>query len=206
MTAAAPDTSASLPKLRTAVLISGSGSNLQSLIDAAKAAEFPAEISLVISNKADAYGLTRASQAGIATCVIPHGDYADRASFEEALQAQLLKAKIDIVCLAGFMRILGDAFVNQWQGRMLNIHPSLLPKYKGLHTHQRAIDAGDAEAGCTVHYVVPELDAGPTILQARVPVLVDDTAERLAARVLEQEHRLYPRALMQVARELRNVA
>lgn len=189
-------------KCRVGVLISGGGSNLQALIDASQAADYPANIALVISNKADAYGLTRAQNAGIETLVIPHIDYTSREEFEAAIHAALLSADIDIVCLAGFMRILGDQFVQQWAGKMLNIHPSLLPKYRGLHTHRRAIEAGDSEAGCTVHYVVPELDAGPTILQERVPIQPGDDETSLAARVLEKEHLVYPAALRLVAEKL----
>ncbi len=185
-------------KKRVAVLISGRGSNLQSLIDAAKDADYPAELALVLSNKADAYGLTRAEAAGIATEVISHKDYDGREAFDAAMQEILIKYDIDLVCLAGFMRLLTPAFVQAWEGKMLNIHPSLLPKHKGLDTHQRAIDASDTEAGCTVHYVIPEMDAGPIIAQSAVPVLPNDTAETLGARVLEQEHLLYPQALKQV--------
>ncbi len=186
-------------KKRTAVLISGRGSNLQSLIDAAAAPDFPAEIALVLSNKADAYGLKRAQKAGIETAVISHKDYDGRESFDRAMDALLREKQIELVCLAGFMRLLSPAFVQGWAGRMINIHPSLLPKHKGLDTHRRAIDAGDKEAGCTVHYVVAEMDAGPIIAQSSVPILPDDTAETLGARVLEQEHVVYPAALREVA-------
>lgn len=186
-------------KKRVAVLISGSGSNLQALIDAATAKDYPAEISLVLSNKADAYGLTRAKNANIPTLVISHKDYASREAFDDAIDAVLKDRKIEIVCLAGFMRVLTDGFVKRWSGKMINIHPSLLPKYKGLHTHQRAIDAGDTEAGCSVHWVVPEVDGGEIIAQARVPVLLTDTAESLASRVLEEEHKIYPAALKTLA-------
>jgi phosphoribosylglycinamide formyltransferase 1 len=186
-------------KRPVAVLISGSGSNLQALIDACAQPDYPARIVLVLSNKADAYGLRRAEAAGIPTEVISHKDYPSRAAFEEALDAAIRASGAEIVCLAGFMRILEDAFVQKWQGRMLNIHPSLLPKYKGLHTHQRALDAGDTEAGCTVHLVVPEMDSGPIIKQATVPILPGDTAETLAQRVLAQEHIIYPEALKLLA-------
>lgn len=189
-------------RIRTAVLISGGGSNLQALIDACAAPDFPAEICLVISNVADAYGLIRAQNAGIPTRFISHKNYPDRSSFEVAIHAALEDFGTEIVCLAGFMRILGSEFVEKWQGRMLNIHPSLLPAYKGLHTHQRAIEAGEKFAGCTVHHVIPDLDAGEMILQAEVPVLPEDTAEILAARVLIEEHRIYPAALKQVAEGL----
>ena len=186
-------------KKRTAVLISGRGSNLQSLIDAAAAPDFPAEITLVLSNKADAYGLQRAQKAGIETAVISHKDYDGREAFDAAMDALLREKQIEMVCLAGFMRLLTPAFVQGWAGRMINIHPSLLPKHKGLDTHQRAIDAGDTQAGCTVHYVVAEMDAGEIIAQSSVPILPDDTAETLGARVLEQEHVVYPAALAKVA-------
>ena len=184
-----------------AVLISGSGSNLQALIDACEKPDFPCRIVLVLSNKAEAFGLQRAARAGLPTQVTSHKDFADRPAFEQALDAAIRASGAEIVCLAGFMRILQDEFVQKWAGKMLNIHPSLLPKYKGLHTHQRAIAAGDAEAGCTVHLVVPEMDSGPILLQARVPVLKDDTAETLAARVLQKEHEIYPAALKMLAEQ-----
>ena len=156
----------------------------------------PGRASLVLSNKPDAAGLAKAEAMGIATQVVDHKLYrGDRSAFEAALQKILLVHEIDVICLAGFMRILGADFVSAWQGRMLNIHPSLLPKYQGLKTYQRALDAGDAEAGCSVHEVVSELDAGPILGQSRVAVLPDDTASSLAARVLVQEHQLYPRVL-----------
>jgi phosphoribosylglycinamide formyltransferase-1 len=183
----------------TAVLISGNGSNLQALIDACAAPDFPARIGLVIANKATAAGLERARKAGIPTQIISHAEYSSREAFDAALHQSLAAAKIDLVCLAGFMRILTPDFVQQWQGRMLNIHPSLLPKYKGLNTHARALEAGDTEAGCTVHFVVPDLDAGTTILQASVPILSGDTAEILAARVQAEEHKIYPQALKLLA-------
>jgi len=181
-------------KLPIVVLISGSGSNLQSIIDAVRQ-DLPVEIRAVISNKADAYGLTRAREAGIATEVLDHKQFTDRESYDAALQQLIDGYTPELVVLAGFMRILTDDFVRHYEGRMMNIHPSLLPKYRGLNTHARAIEAGDSEAGCTVHFVTPELDAGPPILQARVPVHPDDSPESLAARVLEQEHRIYPEAI-----------
>ncbi len=184
---------------RVAILISGRGSNMAALIEAARARGFPAKIALVLSNKPDAGGLEFARQAGIATEVVASKAYADRAAFEAAMQERLADHRIDIVCLAGFMRILSAPFVERWRGRMLNIHPSLLPDLRGLHTHERALAAGLAAHGCTVHFVEPELDAGPIIAQARVPVLQGDTAETLAARVLLEEHRLYPLALAKVA-------
>jgi phosphoribosylglycinamide formyltransferase-1 len=187
------------PRARVAVLISGGGSNLQALLDAAAEPDYPAEIVLVLSNRADAGGLARAQRAGVPTEVIEHRAYADRTSFDAALHDALTSVQADLVCLAGFMRVLTDDFVTQWRGRMLNIHPSLLPSFKGLHTHQRALDAGCKLHGCTVHFVEPALDDGPIIAQAAVPVHDDDTADTLAARVLEQEHRLYPQALAAVA-------
>jgi phosphoribosylglycinamide formyltransferase-1 len=188
-----------MAKKRVAVLISGSGSNLQALLDAATQSDFPAEIALVISNKADAYGLTRATNAGVATTVIPHGDYPSREAFEAAIQAMLEKAGIEFICLAGFMRILSASFVEQWQGHMLNIHPSLLPAFPGLHTHARAIESGARFAGCTVHFVVPEMDAGPIVVQAAVSILDGDDEAALATRVLAEEHRIYPTALRWLA-------
>ncbi|MES2984192.1 MAG: phosphoribosylglycinamide formyltransferase [Pseudomonadota bacterium] len=186
-------------RVKTAVLISGNGSNLQALIDAAAAPGFPAEIALVISNKPDAYGLTRATHAGIATHVIAHRDYPTRDAFDSAMSDVLVAQGIQLICLAGFMRILSDGFVQQWENRLINIHPSLLPKYKGLNTHQRALDAGDAQHGATVHWVIPELDAGPIILQEALAILPGDTAETLQARVHALEHRIYPAALAKVA-------
>jgi phosphoribosylglycinamide formyltransferase-1 len=162
--------------------------------------DHPARCVLVASNDPSASGLERAAALGIPTAAVDHRAYkGDRAAFEAALQAELAKATPDILCLAGFMRILTPGFVAQWEGRMLNIHPSLLPKYKGLHTHARALEAGDAEAGCTVHLVTAALDDGPVLGQARVPVLPDDTEDSLAARVLVQEHRLYPMVLERFA-------
>lgn len=185
-------------KLPIVVLISGSGSNLQSIIDASQR-DLPVDIRAVISNRPDAYGLTRASEAGIATEVLENGHFADRESYDAALRELIDSYQPELVVLAGFMRILSDGFVRHYEGRMLNIHPSLLPKYRGLHTHARALEAGDKVAGCTVHFVTAELDAGPIILQARVPVLDGDTPETLAARVLEQEHKIYPEAIRQFA-------
>ncbi|GAB6842040.1 phosphoribosylglycinamide formyltransferase-1 [Methylorubrum rhodinum] len=187
------------PKKRVAILISGRGSNMVSLIEAARAPDYPAEIVLVLANRPDAAGLTRAQAAGIPARAIDHKGFADRASFDAALQAELEGAGIELIVLAGFMRILTDAFVEAWAGRMINIHPSLLPLFKGTHTHARALEAGMRLHGCTVHYVVPELDAGPIVAQAAVPVLPGDDAETLAARVIVQEHRLYPAALALIA-------
>ncbi|HVV61237.1 MAG TPA: phosphoribosylglycinamide formyltransferase [Pseudolabrys sp.] len=189
-----------MSRKRVAVLISGRGSNMTALIEAAKAKDYPAEIALVISNRPDAAGLATARGAGIATEVIDHKTFGkDRDAFERALQDTLEKHRIDVVCLAGFMRLLTGAFVARWEGRMLNIHPALLPAFKGLDTHKRALEAGAKTHGATVHFVVPEMDSGPIVIQAAVPVLGDDTEETLAARVLAQEHRIYPLALKLLA-------
>ncbi len=190
---------ASRRKIRVAVLISGRGSNMVSLIAAAKAPDYPAEIVLVLSNRPEAEGLARAAQAGIAARVIDHRAFPDRATFDAGLDAALRAAEIDLVCLAGFMRILTPGFVEGWSGRMLNIHPSLLPLFRGTHTHAQALAAGVRLHGCTVHFVVPELDAGPIVAQAAVPVRGGDDPDSLAARVIVQEHRLYPAALALVA-------
>ena len=183
---------------RVAILISGGGSNMLRLVDD-MTGDHPARPCLVASNDPGAAGLVRAAERGIPTAAIDHRAHPDRAAFEAALHDALLAARPDIVALAGFMRILTAPFVARWQGRMLNIHPSLLPKYRGLDTHARAIAAGEAEAGCTVHEVTAELDDGPILGQARVPVRPDDTPEALAARVLVQEHRLYPAVLRRFA-------
>jgi phosphoribosylglycinamide formyltransferase-1 len=181
--------------LSVVVLISGNGSNLQALIDAAKERSYPARISAVISNRDDAYGLQRAQNAGIACRLLSHHDYDDREAYDQSLMALIDSFDPGLVALAGFMRILSADFVEHYSGRLLNIHPSLLPKYKGLHTHQRALDGGETEHGASVHFVTLELDGGPLILQSPVPVLADDTAETLADRVLEQEHIIYPQAV-----------
>lgn len=187
-------------RTRTAILISGRGSNMVALIEAAKAADFPAEIVLVAANLPEAGGLERARAAGIATASVDHRPFGkDREAFERALDEVLRINQVELIALAGFMRVLTPWFVARWQGRLLNIHPSLLPEFRGTHTHARALEAGVAEHGCTVHFVVPELDAGPTILQAKVPVLPGDDEASLSARVLEQEHVIYPRALALVA-------
>ena len=185
--------------LRVAVLISGSGTNLQALLDACAAPEFGAEISLVISNRPDAYGLKRAQQAGVRTAIIEHKKFADRPAFDQAIDDALRNAEIDLVCLAGFMRILTEGFVERWKDRIINIHPSLLPAFKGLDTHRRVIEAGVRITGCTVHFVRPAMDDGPIIVQAAVPVLQDDDPDTLAGRVLESEHRIYPLALRLIA-------
>ncbi len=195
-----------MSRKRVAVLISGRGSNMAALIEAAKAPDYPAEIALVVSNKPDAGGLATAASNGIATAVVDHRAFNKvREDFERALQAELEKHRIDIVCLAGFMRIFTPWFPGQWEGRMINIHPSLLPAYKGLDTHARALADGAKVHGATVHFVVPDLDAGPIILQEEVPVLPGDTPETLGSRVLAAEHRIYPEALRQITTEYRLV-
>lgn len=186
-------------KAKVGVLVSGRGSNLQALLDAARYPSFPAEIGLVISNIPGVYALERAMAAGVPTLTISHKSFASREEFDAALDRALRDAGVDIVCLAGFMRLLTPGFVNGWAGRMINIHPSLLPSFKGLHTHERAIEAGCKLHGCTVHLVTPDLDDGPILVQAAVPVLADDTPDSLAARVLEQEHRAYPLGLALLA-------
>lgn len=186
-------------RLKIGVLISGRGSNLQALIDACARPDYPAEIALVIANRADAFGIERARQAGVPALVIPHRDFPDREGFDTALDAALRQAGVELVCMAGFMRILTAWFVERWRDRQINIHPSLLPAFPGLHTHERALAAGIRFTGCTVHFVRLGVDTGPIIAQAAVPVLPDDDADRLAARVLAAEHRLFPLALRLVA-------
>jgi phosphoribosylglycinamide formyltransferase-1 len=186
-------------RIRTAVLVSGRGSNMGSLIAASRMPDYPAEIVLVASNRPDAAGLMRAEAAGIEAVAVDHRSYPDRESFERELDAALNARGIELVCLAGFMRVLTPWFVTRWSGRLLNIHPSLLPLFRGIHTHRQALDAGVLLHGCTVHFVIPELDAGPIVAQACVRVVPGDTEESLAARVLAQEHRLYPAALALVA-------
>lgn len=180
---------------RLVVLISGNGSNLQAIIDAIAAGEIPAEIGAVISNNPDAYGLERARRAGIPTAVVDHRDYPDRERYDQALRAVIDRYAPDLVVLAGFMRILTPAFVEHYAGRMLNIHPSLLPRYQGLDTHRRVLEAGDAIHGVSVHFVTPELDSGPIVLQAEVPVEPGDTEEDLARKVHAEEHVIYPRVI-----------
>ena len=177
---------------RLAILISGRGSNMQAFIDACERGDLDAHIAVVLSNNPEAAGLDRASQAGIETLCINHRDFADRESFDRAMVEALAPYNPDLVILAGFMRILTPTFITPFTGKLLNIHPSLLPKYPGLNTHQRALDAGDKEAGVTVHYVTPELDGGPPIIQARVPVMPEDSPGELAARVIVEEHVIYP--------------
>ncbi|AOX16416.1 phosphoribosylglycinamide formyltransferase [Kozakia baliensis] len=179
-----------------AILISGRGSNMRALIEACARPDYPARIALVLSNNPDAPGLETARAAGLATLAVDHRDFKrDREGHERAIDAALREAEVEAICLAGYMRVLTPFLVKAWQGRMLNIHPSLLPKFAGLHTHERAIEAGETEHGCTVHLVTDGVDEGPILAQAAVPVLAGDTPEALAARVLEQEHRLYPQAL-----------
>jgi phosphoribosylglycinamide formyltransferase-1 len=185
-------------KARLVILISGRGSNMRSILEAAKSGSLDIHISAVISNRPDAAGLAFAADEGIDTAVIDHKEFDSREQFDEALAAKIDAYQPDFVILAGFMRILTEGFVSHFAGRLINIHPSLLPKFKGLHTHQRAIDAGETEHGASVHFVTAELDDGPVILQAKVPVLADDSADTLAARVLEQEHLLYPAAIQKL--------
>jgi phosphoribosylglycinamide formyltransferase-1 len=189
-------------RVKVAVLISGRGSNMGALIEAARAENYPAEITLVVSNRADAPGLAKARAAGVEAIAVNIKDFADKEAFEAAIDRELRKRDIEIICLAGYMRILGAAFVEHWRGRILNIHPSLLPAYKGLGAHERALADGADEHGCSVHLVTSELDDGPVLVQARVPVLPGDDAETLAARVLVEEHRIYPEALARLAREI----
>lgn len=196
---------ASSEKLRLAVLISGRGSNLQSIIDACRIDNFPAEIKVVISNIADAYGLARAKNSNIPTRFVSHKDFQTKADFEKEISSILDEFKVDLVCLAGFMRIISPTLITPWEGRIINIHPSLLPKHKGLHTHERAIEAGDKESGCTIHYVTPGMDEGEIILQKSVPIIEGDTPDTLAARVLAQEHMAYPEAIRMMAVKLRPV-
>lgn len=184
-----------MSKARVIVLISGSGSNLQAIIDSTLKPDSAAEVVAVFSNRPNVKGLERAQKYGIDTHTLDHTEFEDRAAFDTALSAQIDDYSPELVVLAGFMRILTPAFVQHFLGRMLNIHPSLLPKYPGLHTHQRAIEAGDSHHGTTVHFVTPELDGGPAIIQAEVPILSDDNADTLALRVLTQEHIIYPMAV-----------
>ena len=184
---------------RVGALISGRGSNLQSLLDACREPDYPAEIVLVVSNRPGAPGLERARQTGVAALTIDHKSYPSRAAFDAELDRALREAGVEIICNAGFMRLLTAKFVDAWSDRQLNIHPSLLPAFRGLHPQQRALDAGVCISGATVHFVRAEMDAGPIVAQAAVPVRPDDNAETLAARILEAEHRIYPRALALVA-------
>lgn len=186
-------------KTRVAIFISGRGSNMQALAKAASRSDFPAEIALVFSNDPQAAGLRWAEEAGLEALAISHRGFSTRDAFDAAIDRELQARRVDLICLAGFLRLLSAWFVERWSGRMINVHPSLLPAFRGLDTHARALDAGVKLHGCTVHYVVPELDAGPIIAQAAVAVRPGDTPERLAARVLREEHALYPRVLECVA-------
>jgi phosphoribosylglycinamide formyltransferase-1 len=188
-----------MSKKRVAILISGRGSNMAALIEAARAPDYPAEIALVVSNRPEAAGVERAKAAGIQAVVIDHKQFANRVAFEARLHQTLLEHRIDLIANAGFMRLLTGGFVDRWKDRHLNIHPSLLPAYPGLETHERALRDGVQITGCTVHFIRVEMDAGPIVAQAAVPVMPDDTAESLSARVLEAEHKLYPHALRLVA-------
>lgn len=192
-----------MKKIRLAILISGRGSNMEALIQACAQPDFPAEAAIVISNRPDAGGIEKAEAAGIKTAIVDHRQYQSRAAFEAVLQETILKfAPVDLVCLAGFMRVLTPGFVNLWEDRMINIHPSLLPDYKGLDTHARVLADGKTETGCTVHYVVPEMDDGPVIVQRRVPVLAGDTPDTLATRILAEEHGAYIEAVRIIAARL----
>lgn len=183
-------------KKNLAIFISGRGSNMEALIAACQTPDFPARIAVVLSNRPDAPGLAKARAAGLPAEIVDHKDFpGDKAAFEATVQEKLAPYPIDFICLAGFMRLLSAAFIDRWPEKIVNIHPSLLPKFKGLDTHERALAAGETEHGCTVHYVVPAMDAGPIILQKRVPILPDDTPETLAARVLVAEHAAYPAAV-----------
>jgi len=193
-----------LNKLKLAVFISGRGSNMLALMAACKRPDFPAEIVLVLSNRPDAKGLVSAKEAGIATEIVDHKGFSSRETFEAEVQKRLQAYTIDYIVLAGFMRVLTAGFVDQWSGRMVNIHPSLLPDYKGTDTHARVLADGKRETGCTVHYVVPDIDSGEIIVQKRVPVLEGDTPDSLAARVLEQEHIAYPEAIERLAATHKN--
>ena len=186
-------------KKRVAILISGRGSNMMALVEAAQAKDYPAEIVSIVASRPDAAGLAWAKAQGLPATAIDHKAYASRDAFDAAVHACLTKARTDLIALAGFMRIQTAGFVEEWLGRQLNIHPSLLPLFKGLHPHQQALDAGVTISGCTVHFVTPELDSGPIIAQAAVPVFGHDTSDTLAARILEAEHKLYPHALALVA-------
>ncbi len=194
-----------MARLKLGVLISGRGSNLQSLIDACTEPSYPAEIALVISNIPHVQGLTRAQESGIPTTTINHKEFNSREAFDQALDSTLREAGIELVCLAGFMRILTKGFLSSWSDRVINIHPSLLPAFKGIHVHEQVVAAGVRFSGCTVHFVVPEMDAGPIIVQACVPVHANDDADTLAARILTEEHRIYPLAVRLVAEGLTQI-
>lgn len=195
-----------MARLKLGVLISGRGTNLQAIIDACQEADFPAEIALVLSNKAGVAGLDRAESAGIQADVVDHKAYPDRPSFERAMNTRLDDAGVELICLAGFMRLLTPTFVDHWAGRAINIHPSLLPAFPGLDTHARAIRTGARFGGCTVHYLSAEMDAGPIIAQAATPITANDTPERLSARVLQAEHEIYRRAIRWIAEKRVTIA
>lgn len=189
-------------KARVVVMISGRGSNMVALANACADPDYPAEIVAVLADKRDAGGLAKANEMGIQSMAVPRGDYADKLAHEAAVHDAVVRFEPDIICLAGYMRLLSAHFLQAWQGRIINIHPSLLPKYKGLKTHERALEAGETEHGCSVHHVTPGMDEGPVICQAKIPVFGGDTPDMLAARVLLEEHRLYPIALRKIAEEL----
>jgi len=191
-------------KTKIAILISGRGSNMQALVQASYAENFPAEIALIISNKSDAAGLEFAKSEGIQTVFIDHKKFSSRVEFDRALSVEIEKRNCDIICLAGFMRLLSGEFINKWQSRIINIHPSLLPQFKGADAVGDAIKAGAKQSGCTVHFVVEEMDAGPIIMQTAIDILPDDNKEILAARILQEEHKLYPAALALVCRQYAN--
>jgi len=195
-----------MAKLKVGVLISGRGSNLAALIEAARAADYPAEIACVVSNKADAPGLGIAAASGIPTAIVSHRDHPDRESFDRAVSGELERHGVELVVLAGFMRIFSPWFPARWPNRLINIHPSLLPAFKGMHVQRQALDAGVRLSGCTAHLVIPDLDSGPIIAQAAVPVLAGDTEETLSARILRQEHRLYPLVVRWFAEGRVNIA
>lgn len=191
-----------MKKLRLGIMISGRGSNMRAIVEATRQPDFPAEVVMVISNKSDAAGLVFAHNCSIETAHVNIKNFANKDEYEAEITRRFEEMNVDLICLAGYMRILNDDFVQHWQGRMINIHPSLLPKYKGLNTHQRAIDDGEAEAGCSVHYVVSDLDSGEVICQAKVAIDAGETAESLAAKVLVEEHKLYPHAIKMIADNL----
>lgn len=191
-----------MKKLKLGIMISGRGSNMRAIIEACRLPDFPAEVAMVVSNKGDAAGLILAHNCSIETRHVDAKKFADKDSYEAEITSLFSDMGVDLICLAGYMRILGDGFVSHWQGKLINIHPSLLPKYKGLDTHQRALDSGDAEAGCTVHYVVPELDSGEIIAQTSVPIEDGETVDSLRQKVLTAEHKLYPAAIKMIAEAL----
>ncbi|HJN22346.1 MAG TPA: phosphoribosylglycinamide formyltransferase [Rhodospirillales bacterium] len=195
-----------MDRIKLAVLISGRGSNLQSLIDACADKSFPARIAQVISNVPGVAGLARAEEAGIPVAVVDHKAFEDRQGFEAGLNEVLEKSGVDLICMAGFMRLLTDGFINPWRDRLINIHPSLLPAFKGVHVHEQVVESGVRFSGCTVHFVRPAMDDGPIIIQAVVPVRGNDDADALAARILAQEHRIYPRAVRLFAEKRLHIA